>query len=496
MVFRVSLPASVSPYSRALVREFLKSPNADLVNHPDLPGFIEQITQDKLAEPFMSEYWCRLLTITLHPLPVVVTHQPSYRQLDGANKGSIATADSDVSWVTPLARAEPSMTGPDGRSCVITEIKLQGKYPHCQTAREVVYNFEGEMSRAMSKKAIKMLWKKKKFYPAPVLLVVIVKLQAWVSLLFPVKKEERLFDLCQEINPALPESLESGQDLFFFAKVTVVSDVTINTSDKLARVLSVVRHWVENNPMRGMTLEQSWTFRPHVPEPFFEPEQRHLWEYVKPLSRSIHVFKLRPQHQLSELEAAKLRRIRTDSVGDSADNALFVFKEFCNYLRSPDEYNLETFATSSERRAPPDELLAALRGAKTAATTHYKLWQVDEETKAHIAVLRYPYVVGSHRPQHREHWLQILKLVDAMHKAGFVHGDILPRNMVFPNTADAPAALIDFDMARKVDDGFYVQGYNHSAFESVRHENARAGKPMKREHDVHSLAVLSKRYFW
>jgi hypothetical protein len=50
-------------------------------------------------------------------------------------------------------------------------------------------------------------------------------------------------------------------------------------------------------------------------------------------------------------------------------------------------------------------------------------------------------------------------------------------------------------MARKVDDGFYVQGYNHSAFESVRHDDAQAGKPMKREHDVHSLVVLSKRYF-
>jgi hypothetical protein len=430
----------------------------------------------------MSEYFCKALTVALRGLPSFVSHQPNLQLLDKYNKGSIATADGAVYSLESPRRAS-----------VLLKVKLSRPFPHRQTSREICHLFEGEHDVPQDK-ASHELWRMnhKKYCPAPVLLVAIVCDKAWLSLILPVKQGERLYELCKDVNAPRSPAVEQAQRVMSFAKVTVAAGVEVRTPDGLARVLSVIRHWVEHNPMKGMSLDDSWEFRPHEPEPFSDPLHRSLWEYVKSYGHNIHVFKLRsiknhPQHD-------QLQEARREMVGDARDDDLYVFKEYCNYLRQWDAYNTDTLGGKSERRAPPEELLIALRSADTPAADQYKQWVVDDDdARRGIMVLRYPNVVGGHRPRHRTHWLQILQLVQAMHNADFVHGDILPRNMVFPTDSGTPAALIDLDFSRKVG-GSYPSYYKSIEFE-VRHKSAVRDAIVAKEHDVHSLAELSKRYF-
>ena len=41
----------------------------------------------------------------------------------------------------------------------------------------------------------------------------------------------------------------------------------------------------------------------------------------------------------------------------------------------------------------------------------------------------------------------------------------------------------------------YVVGFNYVDFKDYRHADAREGRVMKTEHDIHSLRQMSKRFF-
>ncbi|CAJ1934553.1 unnamed protein product [Cylindrotheca closterium] len=86
-----------------------------------------------------------------------------------------------------------------------------------------------------------------------------------------------------------------------------------------------------------------------------------------------------------------------------------------------------------------------------------------------------------------------------MHGQNFVHGDLLPRNVIFTNDegCNDKGYLIDFDLTREVlgKGETYVMGYNYIDFVAFRHPDAVAGKQMAKEHDIHSLRMMSRYFF-
>jgi serine/threonine protein kinase len=162
-----------------------------------------------------------------------------------------------------------------------------------------------------------------------------------------------------------------------------------------------------------------------------------------------------------------------------------VYKEFCYYLRESDNFNhTETIIKKADQRWPPDRKLLKTLGEP------YSSWEI-EDGPCGIKILVYDYIEGTSWPTSRLAWIQVLKQVGIMHSLGYVHGDLLPRNLIFDNGA---GYVIDFDLMRE-EGGLYVSGYNHSAFGAYRHKDAHAGNKMQKEHDFWALMQMSKEYF-
>ena len=85
----------------------------------------------------------------------------------------------------------------------------------------------------------------------------------------------------------------------------------------------------------------------------------------------------------------------------------------------------------------------------------------------------------------------IIRQIGIMHGKGYVHGDLLPRNVLFKGDE---GFVIDFDLSRKIGRP-YVEGFNHGDFMDFRHKGANRWEPMLEEHDVHSLYQMSKHFF-
>ena len=85
----------------------------------------------------------------------------------------------------------------------------------------------------------------------------------------------------------------------------------------------------------------------------------------------------------------------------------------------------------------------------------------------------------------------IIRQIGVIHGKGYVHGDLLPRNVLFNGDE---GFVIDFDLSRKSGKP-YVEGFNHGDFMDFRHEDANRWEPMLKEHDVHSLYQMSKHFF-
>ena len=162
-----------------------------------------------------------------------------------------------------------------------------------------------------------------------------------------------------------------------------------------------------------------------------------------------------------------------------------VYKEFCYYLRERDIFNqTETIIQKADQRWPPNRKLLDALGEP------YSSWKI-EDGPCGIKILVYDYIEGTSWPTSRLAWIQVLKQVEKIHSQGYVHGDLLPRNLIFNDDA---GYVIDFDLMRK-EGGLYVAGYNHSAFGAYRHKDAHAGNKMQKEHDLCALMQMSKKYF-
>ena len=163
-----------------------------------------------------------------------------------------------------------------------------------------------------------------------------------------------------------------------------------------------------------------------------------------------------------------------------------VYKEFCYHLREKSSIMIPTFVIEprDQRRPPPRELLEALGHP-------YNEWEVHVGPFG-VQVLSYNFLEGTPADPSREGWIMILKQVHRMHAIGFVHGDLLPRNVLFQESTRG--YVIDFDSSR-MEGEKYVSGFDHDSFQTFRHEDARARKIMKKEHDLHYLRQLTKHFF-
>jgi serine/threonine protein kinase len=162
-----------------------------------------------------------------------------------------------------------------------------------------------------------------------------------------------------------------------------------------------------------------------------------------------------------------------------------VYKEFCYYLRESDNFNhTETKIKKADQRWPPNRKLLKALGEP------YSSWEIEDGPFG-IKILVYDYIEGTSSPTSRLAWIKVLKKVEIMHSLDYVHGDLLPRNLIFDKD---DGYVIDFDLMRE-EGGLYVSGYNHSAFGAYRHKNALAGNKMQKEHDFWALMQMSKEYF-
>ncbi|CAJ1944882.1 unnamed protein product [Cylindrotheca closterium] len=155
-------------------------------------------------------------------------------------------------------------------------------------------------------------------------------------------------------------------------------------------------------------------------------------------------------------------------------------------------YYGENVTIRKDKRWPPSQKLLNCLGEP------YTHWKVSKGPFA-ISVLKYPFIEGASNKPHKDGWVQILTQVQAMHGQNFVHGDLLPRNVIFTNDegCNDKGYVIDFDLTREVlgKGETYVMGYNNVDFVAFRHPDAVAGKQMDKEHDIHSLRMMSKYFF-
>ena len=164
-----------------------------------------------------------------------------------------------------------------------------------------------------------------------------------------------------------------------------------------------------------------------------------------------------------------------------------VYKEFCYYLREEDGFNIlayDSVVEQEDQRKPPARDLRGELGEP------YCNWKV-EDGPFQIKILSYDMIEGDSWPTSRQAWSQVLAQVQTMHRLGYVHGDLLPRNLIFSGEV---GHVIDFDLTRKENERF-VRRYNHEDFASYRHTDARAGLPMKKEHDVWALSAMTREFF-
>jgi serine/threonine protein kinase len=163
-----------------------------------------------------------------------------------------------------------------------------------------------------------------------------------------------------------------------------------------------------------------------------------------------------------------------------------VYKEFCYYLRQKDGFNNIPIAIKKQdqRLPPPMKLLKRLGKP-------YSDWVCEEYAGGWFVVLEYDFIQGDQRQVTKTSWMSLLSRVATLHNSGYVHGDILPRNMLF--SADE-GYIIDFDLMREEGQP-YVLGYNHMDFEKYRHPDAQARNTMKKIHDVHALIKIGIEHF-
>ena len=170
-------------------------------------------------------------------------------------------------------------------------------------------------------------------------------------------------------------------------------------------------------------------------------------------------------------------------------------KVWYNDLTSSSLEKSQKIVELAQRRRAPDATLQEIINQHQGAACQLRVVRASAE----CAILVYNYVPGTHRPRLEDSWQQmlaILRLLSKVHEAGYLHGDILPQNLVFALILDHLSTIIDWDMAQLATaNSLYLVGYNHKSFSNIRHADARENQVMQQAHDCHSMGQLVDLWF-
>ena len=113
----------------------------------------------------------------------------------------------------------------------------------------------------------------------------------------------------------------------------------------------------------------------------------------------------------------------------------------------------------------------------------------DDTDTAEMAILKYPYIQGSHLPEDSQQVATCVVALRSLHEAGLVHCDIRASNIIF---RPAGSKIIDFDFTAKTADAVYPSTFNLKIPDGERHHGVSREGCATQEHDCYALgAVLS-----
>ena len=286
----------------------------------------------------------------------------------------------------------------------------------------------------------------------PSLLVAFDKSKIEIDLAFPSTKGGKLE---KDEVVAFSEDVKEGEETFWTVRILRMSIEDCDGKNNLAIVLGFMSDALEKL--------YSWRGQARVQHKIPMPLQK--------------------QDEVAAVEEYAGENV---TIIKEASGSKFVYKEYCYHLRQYSAHMAPQFAIeeTDRRQPPPDELLSGLGWP-------YAEWAVHNGPFG-TAVLRYPFIQGNSCIPSVTGWLNILQLIKTMHDIDFIHGDLLPRNVVFGSAGEG--YVIDFDLSRKVG-GTYVSGYNYGDFKEFRHDEAKPYGEMKKDHDLHSLRRMSDYFF-
>ena len=286
----------------------------------------------------------------------------------------------------------------------------------------------------------------------PMLLFAFDKNKIEIDLGFPSTKAGKL----EKDKVVAWEDLEEGKETFWTVQLLRMSIEDGNGKKNLPIVLRFISDALEKL--------DSWRGQPRV-------------QHKVPI----------PLKEQGEIAAITEYAGKNVTIIEAARGAKFVYKEYCYHLRqaSTDMMPLMIIEESDKRKPPPEKLLKHLGSP-------YSEWK-EHKGPFGTAVLRYPFIEGNPYTPSIPGWLKILLQIQKMHEINFVHGDLLPRNVLF-DRAGEDGFVIDFDLSRE-EGATYVLGYNYGDFQYYRHDGAKEGLKMMKEHDLYSLRQMSTFFF-
>ena len=150
-----------------------------------------------------------------------------------------------------------------------------------------------------------------------------------------------------------------------------------------------------------------------------------------------------------------------------------------NNYRNDQKVVKKIFDTQDDEFLSPNADLMIKCGINEATV---ESMSIDER----FVLLSYPHIAGDHSPYRLQQFTGVMKMLQTLHTAGYVHGDVRMKNIVF--TKDS-SWLIDFDLAKK-EGNFYPLRYNF--FAEMRHPNAKRLLMMRKIHDRYALYLVMK----
>ena len=108
-----------------------------------------------------------------------------------------------------------------------------------------------------------------------------------------------------------------------------------------------------------------------------------------------------------------------------------------------------------------------------------------------FCLISYPKIEGGHIPVFAKHVVDIAKELLVMFNDGFVHGDLRLANMIFPESRDKPARIIDFDCSNTI--GAFYTIKLADVPDTKRHSDLIGNslqKKMKISHDIYSFVQI------